>query len=120
MQSLATPQQGGSSSSLPCCCCCSACISIQSGCSFRLRSSRSSAYFPSSSIRTTTMTGSYHQKRDLLMFGQQVQRLLVQRIITARNIGKLNSEQMKFLEELLPTAADVQLLLDNYQPQVKV
>lgn len=66
------------------------------------------------------MTGSYQQKRDLQQFGEQVRRLLITRIITARNIDKIDDEQMKFLETLLPTAADLQLLLDNFKPSVDV
>jgi uncharacterized Fe-S radical SAM superfamily protein PflX len=66
------------------------------------------------------MTGSYHQKRDLRQFGEQVRRLLITRIITARNVDKISDEQMKFLETLLPTAADIELLLDQYTPSVDV
>lgn len=66
------------------------------------------------------MTGSYHQKRDLQQFGEQVRRLLITRIITARNIDKIDDEQMKFLETLLPTAADLQLLLDDFKPGIDV
>lgn len=66
------------------------------------------------------MTGNYHQKQDLLAFGRLVQRVLVLRIITARNAGKIDPEVMKTLEELLPTPADVQLLLDKFTPNVNV
>lgn len=66
------------------------------------------------------MSGSYHQKRDLLEFGQQVQRLLVQRIITARNAGRITDEQMDLLGELVPQVADVQVLLDNFTPRVNI
>lgn len=66
------------------------------------------------------MNASYHQKVDLIRFGNQVQRLLVTRIVTARNVGKIDTEQMKLLEELLPTPADVQLLLDNFESSLDV
>lgn len=63
---------------------------------------------------------SYHQKQDLLRFGQQVQRLLVQRLIAARNAGRLTPEQLAVLEELVPTVAEVQILLDSFEPSIDV
>jgi hypothetical protein len=66
------------------------------------------------------MPASHKQKQDLLRFGGEIRRLAARRLITARNAGRITTEQMDSLAELLPTAEEVTMLLDEFRPQVDV